>query len=88
MVEGGSGHFGFLARHQNSVPSTQMQRRKAILRATAMRAFFGPMRCTRHMPQALSGENQGGMVIQVRDVEPWNPWAGGRACPRDEALPV
>ncbi len=45
--------------HQNSVPPTQMQRRMtAILRATATRAFLAPMRCTRRVPHAWSGENR------------------------------
>ena len=45
--------------HQNSVPSVQMQRRMtAILRATATRAFLAPIRCTRRVPHALSGENR------------------------------
>jgi hypothetical protein len=45
--------------HQNSVPSTQIQCRiTAILRATAMRAFLGPIRLANRVPQAFRGEKR------------------------------
>ena len=45
--------------HQNSVPSTHMHcRMTAILRATAIRAFFPPMRLASLIPHAFKGEKR------------------------------
>jgi hypothetical protein len=52
--------------HQNSVPSVQIQcKMMASFRATAILAFFGPIRLLNLWPYALSGDHRLTRVIRT-----------------------
>ena len=66
MVERGQAIRVFSRARQTSAPAVQMQRRMtAMLRATGIRALWAPIRPTRRVPDAVSGENRGTLVSTV-----------------------
>jgi hypothetical protein len=68
--------------HENSVPSTHMQCRiTASLRATATRAFLGPIRFARRLPHAFRGEKRCTLVSNVNRRSKGTPYRHPKRTP-------